>query len=80
MERTWAFQQVKSALLNWRVIALIAIASVLILHSWPSSPFSHTSVLVNDYIENTLAEMRLNQDGNLASRMLVDLIFGNARH
>ncbi|MBY5945976.1 hypothetical protein [Photobacterium rosenbergii] len=80
MKRAWTSPQVKSALLNWRVIALIAITFLLILHSWPSSPFSHTSVLVNDYIENTLAEMRFNQDGNLASRMLVDLIFGNARH
>ena len=80
MKRTWTSPQVKSALLNWRVIALISITLLLILSIWPSSPFGYTSVLVNDYIENTLAEMRLNQDGNLASRMLVDLIFGNARH
>ncbi|MGF1736876.1 hypothetical protein [Photobacterium satsumensis] len=71
--------QVKSVHASWRTIVLILIVALFILHRWPGSPITHSSLKVNEYIEHRLDEMKTNQEGNLASRMLVDLMFGNAR-
>ncbi|WEM43760.1 hypothetical protein PTW35_08270 [Photobacterium sp. DA100] len=79
MERTWVSLRVKTALSNWRGITLVVISTLLVFLSWPSSPIHHSSLVVNEYIEHRLVEMKINQEGTLASRMLVDLIFGNAR-
>ncbi|KHT65417.1 hypothetical protein RJ45_01190 [Photobacterium gaetbulicola] len=79
MDRTWVYQRAKMAMSNWKVIVMLVITLLFILQSWPSSPISHASLVVNEYIEHRMVEMKVNQEGTLASRVLVDLIFGNAR-
>ena len=79
MDGTCPSQRVKRVISNWRSIVLILIALLLVVVSRPSSPIIHSSLKVNEYIEHRLNEMKVNQEGNLASRMLVDLMFGNVR-
>ncbi|MGR5062059.1 hypothetical protein [Photobacterium sp. DNB22_13_2] len=57
----------------------ILIVVLFVLDNSPGSPIKHSSRKVNDYIEHRLNEMRANQEGNLASRVLVKVIFGTAR-